>query len=131
MKEGRSWKAAYNEEKDVYGAEVMFQGSWSLYEISAEVYNQLTKGMNDSAAEALIETGRRIYLHVNDRCGPPYNVVLDDDYAEYCPWMADNKPVGKKWDDALTDAAVESFASEENNREQRKKKRERSGKYGA
>ena len=28
MKEGIGWKACYNDEKGVYGAEVMFQGSW-------------------------------------------------------------------------------------------------------
>ena len=31
---------------------------------------------------------------------------------------------GKTWPDELTDAAVEIFASEENNREQRRRKRE-------
>ena len=124
FKKGTSWKAAYNEEKGVYGAEVLFQGSWDLYEIFASVYNQLTKSMNDSLAEELIQTGRRLYSHVNDRCGPPYNVVLDDDYADYCPWMTGSTPVGKTWDTALTDAAVEIFDSESNNREQRKRKRD-------
>jgi len=124
FKKGISWKAAYNEEKGVYGAEVIFQGSWDLYEISAAVYHQLTKNMNDSQAEKLIQTGRRLYSHVNDRCGPPYTLVLDDDYADYCPWMADSKPVGRTWDEGLTDAAVEVLASESENREQRRRKRE-------
>ena len=124
FKKGTSWKAAYNEEKGVYGAEVVFQGSRELYEISAAVYSQLTKSMKDSQAEELIQTGRRLYSHVNDRCGPPYTVVLDDDYADYCPWMADSKPSGKTWDAGLTDAAVELFESEKQNREQRRKKRE-------
>ncbi len=129
FKKGASWKAAYNEEKGVYGAEVVSGGSWNLYEISAEVYNRLTKSMNGSQAEELIQTGRRLYSHVNDRCGPPYNVVLDEDYADYCPWMAESKPVGKAWDTAMTDAVVELFASEADNREQRRKKRaERGGK---
>lgn len=122
-KEGMSWKAAYNEEKGVYGAEVVFQGSWELYEISAAVYQQLTKSMRDSQAEELIQTGRRLYFHVNDRCGPPYTVVLDDDYADYCPWMANSKPDGNTWDENLTDAAVEVLASESDNREQRRRKR--------
>lgn len=71
----------------------------------------------------MIQTGRRLYSHVNDRCGPPYTVVLDDDYADYCPWMASSNPVGKTWDTAMTDAAVEALASEANNREQRRRKR--------
>ena len=55
----------------------------------------------------------------------PYTVVLDDDYGVYCPWMVKSEPVGKVWDDALTDAAVEVFESEKDNREQRRKKREK------
>ncbi len=125
LKEGLGWKACHNEKKNVYGAEVCFQGSWDCYEISADVFARLDPRMNGSAAEELIRSGRHIYMHVNDRCGPPYTVVLDDDYALYCPWMAGSKPAGKVWDEALTDAAVELFESEKENREQRRKKREK------
>lgn len=125
VKEGTGWKAAYNEEKNLYGAEVMFQGSWDLYEISADVFTSLSKNMQGGEAERLIETGRRLYSHVNDRYNPPYNIVLDDDYADYCPWMKKAEPVGKTWSEELTDAAVELFESEKDNREQRRKKRER------
>lgn len=124
IKEGTGWKAAFNEEKGVYGAEVVFQGSWNLYEISAAVWNSLTKNTDSSEAERLIQTGRRLYSHVNDRCGPPYTIVLDEDYPLYCPWMGNAEPVGKTWDADLTDAAVELFQSEKDNREQRRKKRE-------
>jgi len=124
MKEGTGWKACYNEEKGVYGAEVMFQGSWSLYEISGSVFSSLSKNMDSREAERLIMTGRCLYSHVNDRCGPPYTIVLDDDYAVYCPWMGESKPVGKTWNKELTDAAVELFDSQKDNREQRRKKRE-------
>lgn len=124
IKEGTGWKACYNEENGLYGAEVMLQGSWDLYEISAAVYNSLSKNISGSEAEKLISTGRRLYCHVNDRYNPPYNIVLDDDYAEYCPWMKSGKPVGKTWNSELTDAAVELFESEKDNREQRRKKRE-------
>ena len=123
IKEGIGWKACYNEEKDVYGAEVMFQGSWDLYEISASVFDSLSKNMNGGEAEKLIETGRHLYSHVNDRYNPPYTIVFDDDYAIYCPWMADSNPVGKTWSKEMTDAAVELFESEKDNREQRRKKR--------
>ena len=123
MKEGMDWKACYNDKKGVYGAEVVFQGSWDLYEISGAVFNSLTKNMSSSAAEELIQTGRRLYSHVNDRCGPPYTIVLDDDYADYCPWMG--KPKEKEvWSKEMTDAAVELFESEKDNRGQRRKKRE-------
>ncbi len=125
LKEGGSWKAGYNEAKNLYGAEIVFQGDWDYYEISASVFSSLTEGMSDSAAEELIRTGRRLYSHVNDRMGPPYTVVLDEDYADYCPWLKKNsKPVGKEWSKELTDAAVELFESEKDNREQRRKKRE-------
>ena len=124
MKEGTGWKACYNEEKGVYGAEVMSQGSWNLYEISGSVFNSLSKNTDSAEAERLIKTGRCLYSHVNDRCGPPYTIVLDDDYAVYCPWMGESKPVGKTWNKELTDAAVELFESPKDNREQRRKKRE-------
>ena len=122
MKEGMGWKACYNEKKGVYGAEIIFQGSWDLYEISSSVFSRLTKNMSSSEAEELIQTGRRLYSHVNDRCGPPYTVVLDDDYADYCPWMG--APKEKVWSEAMTDAAVELFESEKDNRGQRRRKRE-------
>ena len=128
MKEGLGWKACYNEEKGVYGAEVIFQGSWELFEITASVFNSLSNKMNSSEAEKLIQTGRRLYSHVNDRYSPPYTIVLDEDYGIYCPWMAASKPVGKTWSTEMTDAAVELFESEKDNREQRRKKREQRNK---
>ena len=124
IKEGEGWKACHNEAKGVYGAEVMFQGSWDLYEITGAVFGSLTKKISSADAGELIRTGRHLYAHVNDRCGPPYDVVLDDDYAIYCPWMAKSEPVGKTWSKEMTDAAVELFESEKDNREQRRKKRE-------
>ena len=125
LKEGLGWKAAYNEEKNLYGAEVVFQGSWDLFEISADVFKRLGKRMKSSTAEELIKTGRCLYSHVNDQCGPPYTIVLDEDYADYCPWTAGSKPVGKEWNKELTDAAVELFESQKDNREQRREKRKK------
>ena len=43
MKEGSGWKACYNDEKGVYGAEIMFQGSWNLYEYQARSLIASTK----------------------------------------------------------------------------------------
>ena len=62
-------------------------------------------------------------MAVDDRCGPPYTVVFDEDYETLCPWARVMKS-GRVWPKALTDAAVELFASEADNREQRRKKRE-------
>ena len=124
IKEGLGWKACFNEENGKYGAELVFQGSWDLYEISAAVFDALKNNASGGDAERLITSGRRLYSHVNDMCGPPYNVVLDEDYAEYCAWMKKAEPVGKTWDAELTDAAVEVFESEKKNRDQRRKKRE-------
>ncbi len=123
IKEGMGWKACYNDEKGVYGAETFGQGCCNRYEISASVFSSLTRNMRSSEAEELIRTGRHLYSHVNDRCGPPYTIVFDDDYAVYCPWAG--APEGKVWDDALTDAAVELFESEKDNRAQRQKRRGR------
>ena len=69
-------------------------------------------------------------MDVDDRCGPPYTVVLDDDYEKLCPW-ANVVSSGRVWPDELTDAAVEIFESEKNNREQRRKKRDRSSISGS
>ncbi len=33
MKEGLGWKACYQEEKGIGGAEVVFQGSWDLRDL--------------------------------------------------------------------------------------------------
>ena len=123
MIEGLGWKAGYNEEKGLYGGEVMNQGSYDLYDISGAVFSQLNKNMTGGEAERLIQSGRHLYMAVDDRCGPPYTVILDDDYADYCPWMAKAEPVGKVWSPELTDAAVELFESEKDNREQRRKKK--------
>ncbi len=124
IKEGLGWKAGYNEEKGLYGIEIVDQGSWELYEVSGEIFGRLNESTSCSEAAALTADCRRLYFHVNDRCGPPYTVVLDDAYADYCPWMAEAAPAGKTWNSALTDAAVEVMDSEKKNRAQRRKKRE-------
>ena len=121
FKSGIGWKACYDKERNLYTAQIDCS---DLYEINAEIYSQLTKDISDSDARSLIRTdGRHLYMDVNDRCGPPYTVVFDEDYEKLCPW-ADVRYSGKVWSDELTDAAVETFASEENNRKQRRKKRE-------
>ncbi len=78
--------------------------------------------MSDEETYKLISEGRHLYMDVDDRCGPPYTVVFDDDYRELCPWA---HVVGGEhvWSAELTDAVVELFASEKQNRAQRRKKR--------
>ena len=66
-------------------------------------------------------------MSVDDRCGPPYSVVFDDDYKALAPW-AKVTGSGRQWSDELTDAAVELFESEKNNREQRRQKKEQKAK---
>ena len=70
----------------------------------------------------LICQGRHLFMSVDDRCGPPYTVIFDDDYKKLCPWV-DARITGKVWSEEMTDAVVEVFASEENNREQRRAKK--------
>ncbi len=122
FKEGDGWKACYDEETGRCTAERGGCGYYHLFEITEEIFAALADGMSDSEAYELIHSGRHLYMDVNDRCGPPYTVVFDDDYETLCPWASVIKS-GKVWPDALTDAAVELFESEKNNREQRRKKR--------
>ena len=123
FKSGCGWKACYDSKTGLYTAETSGPGAYDLYEITAEIFNQLQTGeMDDSACRQLIYSGRHLYMDVNDRCGPPYTVVFDEDYRAMCPW-ANIVGGSHVWGKELTDAAVEFFASEENNREQRRKKR--------
>ncbi|MBR1690653.1 MAG: hypothetical protein IJ713_07760 [Oscillibacter sp.] len=123
FKEGMGWKACFDETAGRYTAEYGDSGDYHLYEITSEQFAALESGMTESKAASIIHEGRHLYMDVNDRCGPPYTVVFDDDYRELCPWASivggENVSPAE-----LTDAAVELFASEANNREQRRKKRE-------
>ena len=123
FKTGCGWKACYNEENGRYFAEYGGIQSYNLYEITKEIYERLDESMTEGDAYLIIYDGRHMYMSVDDRCGPPYTIVFDDDYEKLCPW-ANVVKSGRVWSDELTDAAVEIFASEENNREQRRRKRE-------
>ncbi len=123
FKTGIGWKACYDEERDLYTAERSCTGAYHLYEITKEIYDQLEEGVSDDVVYKVITEGRHLYMDVDDRCGPPYTVVLDHDYEKLCPW-AKVVSSGREWPDELVDAAVELFDSEKNNREQRRKKRE-------
>lgn len=124
--QGSGWKAHFDDERNLYTARTSVPGAIYLYEINKEVFEELqTKDMSDDDKYCLIhDKGRSLYMDIDDRCGPPYTVVLDEDYKELCPWteVPESKTVMPK---ELTDAAVELFASQENNREQRREKQNR------
>ncbi len=122
FKEGSGWKACFDSASGRYTAEYGGSGYYQLYEITEEIFAALADGMAEREAVHLIGGGRHLYMDVDDRCGPPYTVVFDDEYRELCPW-ARIVGGGHVWPKALTDAAVELFESEKPNREYRKKKR--------
>ena len=127
FKEGTGWKAWNDENNKRCFGEYGGGMSYHLFELTEEQFEQLDASMTEGDASQIMYEGRHLYMSVNDRCGPPYTVVFDDGYKTLCPW-ANVVSGGKVWPDALTDAAVELFASEKNNREQRRKKREQRNK---
>lgn len=122
--QGSGWKAHFDEERNLYTARTSVPGAIKLFEINEEVFESLKSDeMSDDDKYCLIhDKGRKLYMDIDDRCGPPYTVVLDDDYKTLCPW-AELPESHTVWPEALTDAVVELFASEANNREQRREKR--------
>ena len=121
FKEGDGWKACYDEAAGRYTAERGGCGYYYLFEITEEIFAALADGMSDSETCGLLSEGRKLYMDVDDRCGPPYTVVFDAEYAQLCPWA---HVVGGEhvWPKELTDAAVALFESEKPNREYRKKR---------
>ena len=98
--------------------------NYNLYELEKEQFAQLNSEMTEGDASTIMYEGRHMYMSVDDRCGPPYTIVFDDEYKTLCPWA---KIVGegkRVWPKELTDAAVNLFASEKKNREYRRKKKD-------
>ncbi|MBQ1427106.1 MAG: hypothetical protein IIZ03_09355 [Succinivibrionaceae bacterium] len=88
--------------------------------INKEIYKRLTtEHLSRYDAQSLINTGRHLYKSVSDR-NSSYDVALDENYAELCPW-AQVQSTGELWDRTLTDLAVAVFDSEKQNRKQRRK----------
>lgn len=124
FKKGIGWRCCYDPETGLYTAETGGGTNHNLFEINKEIYDHVDD-LNVEFPEGLIFKGRHLYMTVDDRCGPPYTVILDSDYKKLCPW-AKTVTSGEVWDEDMTDAAVEVFASEADNREQRRaKKKER------
>ena len=124
FKKGPGWKACFDEKSGRWFGEYGGIQSYHLYELTEELFDKLDESMSEGDAGSIMYDGRHLYMSVDDRCGPPYTIVFDDDYEKLCPWAGVMKS-GKVWPDELTDAAVEIFESEKNNREQRRKKREK------
>ncbi|MBE6572273.1 MAG: hypothetical protein E7656_08515 [Ruminococcaceae bacterium] len=127
FKKGWGWKACYDSNSGRYFGEHGGIQDYHLYEITKEMFDQLDKKMLESQAADIMHDGRHMYMAVDDRGGPPYTVIFDDEYEKLCPW-ADVVKSGEVWPDELTNAAVELFESESNTREQRRKKREQKNK---
>jgi len=117
FKKGSGWKACFDSNSGRYFGEYGGMQAYHLYEITKEMFDRLGEKMKESDAGSIIGEGRHLYMAVNDRSGPPYTVVFDDDYEKLCPW-ADVIKSAAVWPDGLTAAAVRLFASEKNNREQ-------------
>lgn len=126
---GSGWNAFYDEENERYYGEYGGTQSYHLFELTKEIFDRLDETMSEWDAGKIMYEGRHLYMSVDDRCGPPYTVVFDDEYEKLCPWAKVMKS-GKVWPDELTDAAVELFESEKNNREQRREKREKRKRRG-
>jgi hypothetical protein len=121
FKTGTGWRCCYDPETGLYTAEIGGGPNHDLYEINKDIYDRVDAPDTESPIRLII-SGRHLYMAVDDRCGPPYTVVLDSDYKKLCPW-AKTKISGTLWDEDMTDAAVEVFASEADNREQRRAKK--------
>ena len=121
FKEGPGWKCCYDPQRGLYTAQTGGGVNCTLYEINKEIYDHIDDPDVKWPAR-LLGDGRKLFMSVNDRCGPPYTIVFDSDYKELCPW-SDAAFSGRTWSDEMTDAVVEVLASEVDNREQRRRKR--------
>ena len=123
FKTGNNWEACFDEDRGLYTAQVGSGVNCSLFEITKEIYEHLDDPDVEWPTSMIHDGGRRLFMSVNDRCGPPYTIVFDSDYKDLCPW-SDAAVSGETWPDEMTDAVVEVLESQKNNREQRRKKRE-------
>ena len=121
FKEGMGWKCCFDPDTGRYTAQIGGGVNCDLYEITKEIYDRVDDPDMERPIGLIIE-GRHLFMSVDDRCGPPYTVILDSDYEKLCPW-SDAVVSGRTWDEDATDAAVEVLASEADNREQRRAKK--------
>ena len=119
FKKGSGWKACFDSDSGRYFGEYGGIQDYHLFEITKEMFEKLDKKMRESEAGSIMHEGRHMYMSVNDRCGPHYTIVFDDDYEKLCPW-ADVIKSGKVWPDELTDAAEKLLESEKGSRKPKK-----------
>ena len=123
FKEGIGWKACYDDERKKKKKKTSWRGDFHLYEIDAEIYNQL--GEPGVYADELIHSGRHLYYSQDNPIGPPTDMIIDENYATLCSWAVIQKS-GNVMSSELTDIAVDLWENDET-RSQRKKQR-KSGK---
>lgn len=124
FKTGSGWKACFDSDNGRYFGEYGGIREYHLFELTKEIFDRLDEKMREEEAGHIMHEGRHMYMSADDRSGPPYTVVFDDDYEKLCPWANVIKSENV-WPAAFTDAVVKLFASESNNLEQRQQKRDR------
>ena len=115
-KEGKGFKAVYDEDSNLYTAGIFdpVSGSCTLFEINKETFESLDDE-NDLSTN-LISEGRRLYMYHNDQYGSPYTIVFDEDYKSICPWASVPEPEEEtSWPQEMTDAVIEAFEKINNN----------------
>ncbi|MBR0137338.1 MAG: GNAT family N-acetyltransferase [Erysipelotrichaceae bacterium] len=126
FKKGLGWKACYDEKRNIYTAERSWRGFYQLCEIDKETFDKLgTDAMGDEYPDQLISRGRHLVEADDDYYTSPYVIIYDEDFAKIAPWSDAIRRSGYTEHVAskeLTDYVVEHFASEEKNREYRRKK---------
>ena len=89
FKEGLGWKACYDEERNLYTAQRKWRGSYHLYEIDKEIYEQLgIKEEDGYDADKLIMKGRCLFESDDDYYTSPYYTIHDENYHELAPWSS-------------------------------------------
>ena len=62
FKEGSGWKACFDEERNLYTAQVSNRGFYALSEIDKEAFDKLgTDGVDDLDAYLIIRNGRTLF----------------------------------------------------------------------
>ena len=53
-----------------------------IRKITKEIYEHLDDPDVGRPTSMIHAGGRRLFMSVNDRCGPPYTIVFDSDYKD-------------------------------------------------
>ena len=85
FKIGSGWKACFDEDSGRCFGEFGGIQAYHIFELTKELFDRLDEKMSEGDAGSIIYEGKHLVMSVNDRCGPPYTVVFDDDYEKLCP----------------------------------------------